>query len=37
MEYSPVMHFLDLMRLRNGPAGARWAACFMAAIFGANP
>lgn len=33
MESSPVMHFFDLMRLRNSPAGTRWAACFMAAIF----
>jgi hypothetical protein len=27
-----VTHFFDLMRLPNSPAGARWAACFMAAF-----
>src|ERR1700747_1232170 len=38
MELSPVMHFFDLLRLWNSPAGARWAALLYGRPFRrANP
>ena len=38
MEHSPVMHFFDLLRLWNSPAGTRWAALLYGRPFRrANP